>query len=1405
MTNDPLGLFDDEENDPLGLFSQEDTSSFGDKALGAVDALGAMFAGTPAQIAGGLRGAGDILLGRGVDSAVRKLEETQKSNFGLGEYKPVTKKGKEYSEKVSGWLEKPVELASDFGEKIAGNEGRYVGELLTRSAMELIDPAVGVGLAAKGLKGRKPKLKSVSKDQAALNSLPEIKEDMLPNPADPLNLFPETELNSVQRGAAALQDEILMDRLRQVDTDQTVMDRLKNIDSQIMEPDPAVQGRLDDMQAQELQGRLREIDRMLNEQGTSVQGEGTIPVTPEGQGIIGDPSFRDEMQTRQRSAQADQNTELFQEELFDQPESGRVANPFEAALGDWRIDENGMPVKADLSMEANNLENPLQRNLWGDELPMVRSTEGQAAAMQMDRDIMGHEQMSRTSEVPINDVPLTQAIDNMPDLPWKAERDNAIQLLTGEIKPDGPMRAAKMRADQGGFIDPKLMLGLGAGAGALAYGLQGDNQDKFVAAGVGAAALMGLRGKKYVAKAMGKQKDGTFIPDDPTPEELEASLVKARSEKDGRSLQYMDSGAVLTAMKRGSTAIALTGELIGNAFKRADLAIREHVFPAERALKKLSRQDLEILSEVFKKEMFRERQFTEAELNGFSPKLLNAYRQLREMFDDSLRIQNEARVAKGQKPITAVEAYLSSRWQGDFRRPLYNKDGKLVWYLASDTKMGLDAQTRSVLKDHPGLVYDPKKDHTVRFRNRKTDLESAYTTMIDILDRNDPAVATIAKYMEDQTTARGATFLAQEKHFKKKGNIRGFIGDRPELKVNDYFDRNIPFIGERTVGNSRNKDVLDFFQQQIQYSKNAYRWSELQKAGQPLKKILNDPELVAQQPKNIEFIREYFKHAIGYGESVATRAISDSLRNTGFSPVPFDKGVSGLKTFFILQKLGGNLGKLTADVVQLSMLLPHMMDLRHKGFKGNPLMAYTSGLVGGLTIGSTHLYNSVTGNMNTPKVPGWEFLNRASRYAEENGITARSIYDESPIENSFSIVGKTANGLGKTMTIPETYMRSVAFMAMSQFLKDSGKFKNELDLFKEAEKRTNVAMVDYAQTERPMIFNKLGTAGNFLNTLQTYSWNFYNQQAYYVREASKGNYMPLVTALAVQYMVAGAMGIPGFEDGHSLWMKIKDALPAREWAKVQQNEFLAEPKLWMLKNLGSSSVYGYLSDKSGIGLTTRVAAPAAGQMLQSPAGPITDIGRQLGAGVSLALDPTNSTKQAQAAMLSTPTGLQGLLETAPFMEGHTWNNRLNQETGEVEKIYNRPTKLAEREGLVTRTPRDEAVRRFGLRTQDEVIKRDVGYATKRDTVAAASKARDIPTAFYDAVRRNNMEDAKEYYKTYTFLTGKKLSREAMVTQIKQEFMTDIERQQVGAKKSVQALLNVKRMEEVFDAIEKETK
>lgn len=905
--------------------------------------------------------------------------------------------------------------------------------------------------------------------------------------------------------------------------------------------------------------------------------------------------------------------------------------------------------------------------------------------------------------------------------------------------------------------------------------------------------------KNNPLRRMVESKNGTFIPEDPTPQQQAALKKQAYREADVKSLKNMDSGAALTAMKRGSTAIKAVGDLVENAFKRADLKIRQVVFPVEQLLRGLSMHDLSTLGTILKIEMFKGERFAKSHLSTLRPDIQKAYVKLREGFTESLRVQNEARAAKGQKPITPVEAYLSSRWGGDFRRPIYDASGKLVWYLASDTKAALNAQTRALLKDHPDFVYDPKKDHTVRFYNRKTDLDSGYTAMIDVLGRDDPAVEKMRQYMEDQTTGQGASFLGQEKHFKSKGNIHGFIGDRPELRINDFFDRNIPLVGELKIGNSAKSETLALFHQQIQYMKNGIRWSELQKVSGQVGDWLQDPKLKDKQPSNMEYARDYWKHAIGYGEAAAVRALSDGLRDMGISPAIFDKGVGGLKSFFILQKLAVNSAYVLTQAIQLAMIAPHMMDMMVKDrFVANPIKAVTAGMLGGLTMGTGHIFNSLSGGMKFKGIPGADFFNSAYRYAEDNGITARSIYDESPIANSFSAVGQVGNALGKTLTVPETYMRSAAFMTLAQFLKDSGKYKTDLDVFREAERRTNVSMVDYAQTERPMVFAKLGSAGNFLNTLQTYSFNYYNQASYFTREAFKGNVLPVLAFLGVQYLLAGAMGAPGVEDIYKSYMAVKDMVPAKTWKNMQDNEFLREPKLWLLKNGGTDAVYGYLADKSGIGLTSRLAAPSGGQMLTSPAGPVMDIGKQIGSAASLAMDPTNQTKQAQAAMNIIPTGLQGRLETSDMMEGITHNTK-----PDGTKTYVRPTKLEDREGLVDRTPEDEAKRKWGFRSTKEVIERDVNYANKRDSVTAQRHAQDLPNKFYDAVRRHDEEDAADYYKTYVYITGKGISNKSFETQLEQEYLTDSQRAAVGAKGNVQNLVNLKRSKEIFDKIKRE--
>ena len=259
-----------------------------------------------------------------------------------------------------------------------------------------------------------------------------------------------------------------------------------------------------------------------------------------------------------------------------------------------------------------------------------------------------------------------------------------------------------------------------------------------------------------------------------------------------------------------------------------------------------------------------------------------------------------------------------------------------------------------------------------------------------------------------------------------------------------------------------------------------------------------------------------------------------------------------------------------------------------------------------------------------------DFFNRAFAYAEQNGVTARSIMDEAPVGQSHSPLSKFGGALGMTMTVPEVFSRSMAFMTFAQQLKDSGKFKTDHEIFQLAEEYTNKAMVDYRAHERPMFFSRAGIAGNALNTLQTFPWNFYNQWAYFTKEAARGNPLPFVTAFAVQYLVAGAMGVPGVQDAYKLYDWIKNnMLPTSTWIKAQQSDFWSDPKRWALKH-SESSVYGLLSTTTDLGMTNRVAAPGMGDMVQAPGGPILDVAKQAGNWASLAADPTNATKQAQA-------------------------------------------------------------------------------------------------------------------------------------------------------------------------------
>ncbi len=1049
--------------------------------------------------------------------------------------------------------------------------------------------------------------------------------------------------------------------------------------------------------------------------------------------------------------------ELAQMELFDQPEMGRVANPYEAKLGDWRVDENGIPIKVDLSMELQNLQNPLQRNLWGDELDPVRNPVGQSADLFAEN---GKQQ----------GLPLTQAIDQMPDLPWRAERDTGIDMLAGNVPPDvqarGLLEGAQLEAETTAPA-PTLRKGRGPAKGGVDPDLLTLGLSRLV------EKFQTSKNKQFIDDLMGTK----LYQEKTTGEQVVAAALSEG--KDGSGTTYLGAGGTLEAAKRRSALVLGTSRIVQRAKNVAEDLVRSAIFPVEGALRAVKKADIANLAEFMKGEQLTKTRMSAEELikRGGSTETAIAYNKLREMLDGVGTYLNEIRAMQGKAPIKLEDAYMTSVWAGDFRRAVYDADGKMIWMLGAATKKGLDMQTKELFSKFPDLKQGKYADVTLNHNKYGQDATSVFRDMVELLGENDPAVERIRAWAEEKTLIEGRKMLGEEKHFQPKDNRRGFVGDRPANTV----------LGNKDAV----KEATAYMQAQIDVAKAAYKWGEMQKAAIEMKKIFNDAELQTQQPKNLQWAKDYWLDNLGMNDSKIARAVDNTLRDVGLSPSKVGEGINAVKSLWLTQKLLSP-GYYLSNVMQASAMMPHLTDIMSK-YGGNPLVAIPYGMVFGMTTASSHILGagSTTGNVYryAKNMNVDDFTIRAMKYAEDNSVTTRSIYDEAPIEQAYTPSGKAMRTATRVIATPETFLRSVAFMTYAKMLESTGKFTNDLDIFRLAEERVNMSMADYREGERAMAFGKMGTIGTAANTLTTFPINYYNQWSWAAREAKKGNVTPFVAMFATQYLMAGAMGVPGFQDMDTIWEFFKDSIkesaPAA-WAKVRNIDL----KRMTRDAVGNWGLYGAISEMSDVAMTSRAAAPAGTEMSVTPGAPFIDMAKQVGNVAGAAMDPMNAQKWAQAAYSSAPVGAQGYLETGPFKDF------TSVQRGEG-RVYGKPNDMAAREGQVFRNPDDEAVRAFGLRTQSEQVERDFTYRTKKYKQDIDTVARSIVDKTYNTVRNGNMDKARDYIKLYTELTGKEMTPDMFQSRFMKEYTTGAER--IGMDlTTVEGMVAYKRLKQLLE-------
>jgi hypothetical protein len=766
-----------------------------------------------------------------------------------------------------------------------------------------------------------------------------------------------------------------------------------------------------------------------------------------------------------------------------------------------------------------------------------------------------------------------------------------------------------------------------------------------------------------------------YLSKDPVIDD--ALINKIKQEKDGSNVWALTPGALARSELAQSTLVKTVYRLYNNAFKRADFKNRNVIQPVERSISKLinSGENGRILHDVLMRELKNKTDYTADELRsaGVSDNVIMAHLEFRAMMQEALEAQNAARIAKGLKPITAQEAYISARWSGPWRANIKDSEGKTVWQVAEHSKAEAKRAIDYILSKEKNLTADDVKYK--KGMEKGDGLEASYLDMLELLDADDPRIDTLRSIYEEYIQGTTEDVANQEKHFKRKTGVRGFAGDRPWAK----------------------NDTKEFFIQQFDYAKNAFKWAESQAATEKAAQLLNNPELLESQKNNISYSKEYAKNQLGYGTAGVFDAIDNSIAEAiGRSPGVMQQALGTAKNFFYLTKLSMSFPFMATQFLQPAITTPAWhAQLDSLGYKHNPALTTLRGIGAGASAALWH-YAPDKFHRNVAEKAMSPLELEATKYLEANAIIDINPLSDIKKELRAEAVKKLTYVPEQTLRIPEVVARSVAFMSFVSHLQQSGKYdtksaKGRMALFEKAEEMTSLSMTDYRAQERAIAFERGGLTGDAAATLHAYQLNNLMQLTKFFKEAGKGNVKPLATMVGMQALAAGAIGLWFVEDLDDLYQMLISFLPDKEFMEAKK----FSPKTVMLNNLDDWVAYGAISTISGTNIQTRMKAsdqlpdifqipPAPGKVagdLFPFAESVWDTVKLLG----MASPSATPNERWQDFYKAAPVGLQGPMESLPaFNRGG---------------VSLKPSDLSE--GKIIRTPEEKSLRNIGMKSLRE--------------------------------------------------------------------------------------------------------
>lgn len=797
-----------------------------------------------------------------------------------------------------------------------------------------------------------------------------------------------------------------------------------------------------------------------------------------------------------------------------------------------------------------------------------------------------------------------------------------------------------------------------------------------------------------------------YIFDNADPDTI---INRALQEKDAsnfleKTSRYATSGANLASLTRRSSLVKGVYSYWNQAENTFRKAWNTKVIPVEKSLAHLSRVERTELANLMRDEMFARERNTDA-VNRLSKRTQESYEKLRQALQDAGEAFNRGRAANGQPPVSVHDYYMASRWRGNYKMEVRDREGNLVWFLREPSQRALNRSAEALKKADPQLVF---KEIEPGWRGTKADqLEAGYLDMLKLLDENDPRVQALKSVYEEHIAQEGAPALGMPFHAENKANVRGFIGDRPQR--------------------TSTQNAVELLNSQIQYMKNTYKWAAQMEANAKVKKVLSDPRLQEAQPNNVAYARDYSKNALGFGTDQNIRNLETALsRGFGFDREQAMNGLNWLRSYFYTKNLGLlNPKAMAVQMIQPIFTLPAQLDLHASGFKYDPLTH---------ALDTFRDVNSLWG-----KGEMRPDTKAALDYATENGILSINVLEDVRNIGESALSQKAKKYANINQVKAEEFGRTMAYLSMINHFRQSG-LQGET-LYRSAEAAVNRIMTDYRKFEQPMWMQKGGMATHAVGTLKTFLNNILNQYVLYGKEAvngiKNGNYAkvaPFAAMLGLQYALAGVMGLPGAETITSLYddyilpmMGPKYADKSAKGALVQSlsdNQLNGPLSDWLNVNLHGSLSQGQLAGGGSLG---EIAMPF-----------MSDIAKTVAATGKAVINPSER-NVAGAVYENLPPHLKGAMES--LYPGFTSETGVSLNPRDTDK------------GMYRRSEYERALRFLGATSNVETTTKSRAYEAQKQEMRINEAKGELRKGYIDAVRTGNTDRMKEVVQTLSRWMG----------------------------------------------------